>query len=320
MILRKTFYLSFSLVLLFIAFISCKKINSELVPNLSAGMAHVLSAENSELLPPEPLSSEFKGYWYSGDAEVTSYALEQARYGELRAGTAVMIYVTEPFLPEKQVKAERNASENISVLKLNATKNFLTGIYPYSIMSSTFYPVQDNQHAIKVSSSIQEWCGHVYTQLNNRTSFEVKSHSYFEKEGDQNINLEKTHLENEFWTKIRIHPEDLPVGDVKVIPSLEYLRLVHKPIQAYDAVASIQTNGGLTTFSISYPELKRTLKINFSASFPYSIESWSDSHPSGFGPDSEILSTKAIKIKTLKTPYWRLNGNENVSLRDTLGI
>ena len=115
--------------------------------------------------PKTPLSDEFKAYWYAGEAEITSYKLEQARYGELRDGNAVLIYVTEPFLPKEQVKANNNNPENISVLKLNATKKFLTGIYPYSIMSSTFYPVHDNQHALKTSLSVQEWCGHVYSSL-----------------------------------------------------------------------------------------------------------------------------------------------------------
>jgi hypothetical protein len=295
-------------------------VNSEVAANGSISIKDQQAPQNAEHLQAKPLSSEFKKYWYAGDAEITSYALEQARYGELRSGTAVMIYVTESFLPGKQVKADRNSSENISVLKLNATKNFLTGIYPYSIMSSTFYPVHDNQHAIKVTSSIQEWCGQVYAQINNRDSFEVDSYSYFEKEGDQELTIEKSHLENELWNKIRIHPEDLPVGNLKVIPSLEYLRLVHQPIKSYDAVATIQNNGELTTYILSYPELKRTLKIIFSTSFPYNIESWTDAYPSGFGPNSELLTTTATKIKTLKTPYWRQNRNENVSLRDTLGI
>ena len=99
--------------------------------------------------PKKPLRKEFKKYWYSGNAEITSYSIEQARYGQLREGTSVLIYVTEPFLPEIQVKADRSASSNIPVLKLNRTKNYLTGIYPYSIMNSTFSPVYDNQHAIK---------------------------------------------------------------------------------------------------------------------------------------------------------------------------
>jgi len=118
-------------------------------------------------------------------------------------------------------------------------KKFNTGIYPYSIMQSTFYPVSNNQHAIKISSSIQEWCGHVYTQLNNRDQFEIMSHSYFEGKADENFKLDKTFLENELWVQLRINP------------SLEYTRLKHKAIKSYSPKV-ILTDG---TYSISYPEL-----------------------------------------------------------------
>lgn len=314
------FSLTFLCVLTFIALTSCRKISSEIAANVSSKAENSLFKKNTDGEAPKPLSSAFKNYWYAGEAEITSYTLEQARYGELRSGTAVMVYVTEPFLPGKQVKADSESSENIPVLKLNATKNFLTGIYPYSMMSSTFYSVRDNQHALKITASIQEWCGQVFTQINNRSSFDVQSYSYFEKEGDEDFSMEKDHLENEFWNKIRIHPEGLPVGSLKVIPSLEYLRLVHKPTKAYAAEASLQKGDEIMTYSVTYPELKRTLKINFTTSFPYTIESWTDTYPDGFGPNRELLTTRASKIKTLKTPYWRQNGNEDVSLRDTLGI
>ncbi|MEC8831778.1 MAG: septum formation inhibitor Maf, partial [Bacteroidota bacterium] len=176
------------------------------------------TSKTKEQPPKNPLSDGFKKYWYAGEAEITSYQLSQARYGEIRDGKAVLIYVTEPFLPEEQVKANNSNPENVSVLKLNATKKFMTGIYPYSIMSSTFYPVYDNQHAIKTSLSVQEWCGHVYSQLNNRDKFEFTSHSYFEGEADQAFSMEKVILENEIWTKIRINPDNLPVGDISIIP------------------------------------------------------------------------------------------------------
>jgi hypothetical protein len=127
-----------------------------------------------------PLSQEFKSYWYNGEAEISSFKLMQERYGEIREGRAVLIYVTEDFLPDIQVKAENYDPDNIPVLKLNSTKKFITGMYPYSIMQSSFYPVQQQSHALKVSASIQEWCGQVYAQLNNRENFEVLSHSYFE--------------------------------------------------------------------------------------------------------------------------------------------
>ncbi|AEM71977.1 Maf-like protein [Allomuricauda ruestringensis DSM 13258] len=270
--------------------------------------------------PKYPLTDNFKNYWYAGDAEITSYKLEQARYGELRDGNAVLIYVTEPFLPKEQVKANGNNPENISVLKLNATKKFLTGIYPYSIMSSTFYPVYDNQHAVKTSLSVQEWCGHVYSQLNNREKFEFTSHSYFEGEADQEFSMEKSFLENEIWTKIRINPENLPQGEISMIPSLEFLRLRHQKMKAYTANATMSSKDGITTYTISYPELERKLMINFMADFPFSIESWTEEFKSGFGSNAKTLTTSASKIKTLKTAYWSKNENKNLILRDSLGL
>ncbi len=267
-----------------------------------------------------PISEEFKAYWYAGEAEITSYQLEQARYGELREGSSVLIFVTEPFLAEKQVKADGSRPDNIPVLKLNSTKNYLTGIYPYSIMSSSFYPVQDNGHAVKVSFSSQEWCGQVYAQLNNRENFEVMSHSYFETEADQSLKLEKTTLENELWNKIRVNPEGLPTGALKIIPSMEYIRLSHKQLKAYDATAVLNNEDALSTYEINYPELDRTLSIQFSTAFPHMIEGWSESFKSGYGSNAKILTSTAKKVKTIKSPYWQKNSNRFLPLRDTLGL
>lgn len=268
--------------------------------------------------PKKALSNEFKSYWYAGDAEITSYALKQARYGEIRAGKAVKIFVTEPFLKDKQVKADGKNPDNISVLKLNATKNYLTGIYPYSIMTSSFYPVHDNSNALKVAFSSQEWCGQVYAQLNNRDKFQISSHSYFESEADENLVIDKTHLEDEIWNRIRIDPNTLPVGEFNMIPSLEYIRLMHKDFKAYTAKGSLSTSGGITRYEVSYPELGRTLTINFTETFPFTIENWSDASKSVNG--AKTLTSTATKIKRLKTPYWSQNSNKDLSLRDSLGL
>jgi hypothetical protein len=148
---------------------------------------------------------EFKNYWYAGKAEVNTYHLSQSRYGESREGKAVLIFVTEDFSRKDQVKTDRPAvsdKNKISVLKMNFTKNFITGIYPYSMMLSVFTPVNRDQHAssLKVTMSSQEWCGHVFTQLNLRGKrFAVKSHSYFEQEGDENFTVQQAILEDELW-------------------------------------------------------------------------------------------------------------------------
>lgn len=266
------------------------------------------------------LSEEFKNYWYSGKAEITSYDLEQARYGEIRNGEAVLIYVTEDFLPKEQVKANSQNDENISVLKLNSTKQFTTGIYPYSIMQSCFYPLNGEQHALKVSASVQEWCGQVYMQLNNRGDYVIKSHSYFQGEADQEINMKERNLENEIWTRLRLDDENLPLGEFQMIPSFEYLRLSHKPIKYYSAYAEYYTDGDLNIYSLEYPELKRSLKIYFSRTFPFTIEKWEESYPSGFGENPEILTTKAVKKQRIKTDYWTKNSNNNLPLREKLEL
>lgn len=266
------------------------------------------------------LSEAFKSYWYSGDAEVTSYRLEQARYGEIREGKAVLIYVTEPFLPKTQVKADGNAPTNIPVLKLNKTKNYLTGIYPYSIMSSTFYPVDDNRHALKTSLSIQEWCGHVYSQLNNREQFEFTSHSYFEGEADQQFSLDRTILENEIWNKLRINPQGLPIGEISIIPSLEYFRTQHLPVQAFSADAQLKRQDSLYSYSLKYKDTERKLTLYFSAQFPYEIKSWEEEFKSGFGANAQMLTSKGTLLKSIKTPYWQQNSNAFLRLRDSLEL
>lgn len=290
---------------------SCKEHKTETSEVLA------ISVPKTEVLAPKTrLSKEFNDYWYNGEAEITSYKLEQARYGELRDGKAVLVFVTEDFLPEVQVKADNYSDKNTPVLKLNATKNFNTGIYPYSIMQSTFYPVANNQHALKVSASVQEWCGHVYTQLNNRAAFEIMSHSYFQSEADQSFKIKKTWTENELWTKLRIDPKSLPVGELNIVPSIEYSRLSHKAIRAYNATASLE-NG---TYMVSYPELKRSLKINFNTKFPYDILGWEETVVSGYVASAQTLTTKATKLEAIKSAYWRKNHNTDEVLRETLKL
>lgn len=270
----------------------------------------------NESFPPVELSSDFKEYWFAGEAEITSYNLDQSRYGEQRSGTAVLIFVTEDFLPEAQVKADEKNDSNIPVLKLNAVKNFNTGIYPYSIMQSTFYPLAGNSHALKVSVSVQEWCGHVYTQLNNRENFEITSNSYFEGEADQDLNLDKTWLENEIWTQLRINPDNLPTGEVHMIPSLEFFRLNHIEIKAYQVTAEFYQDDSLGVYKISYPELKRNLKIYYETSFPFNIEKWEETTEK----NGESFSSTATKMESIKSDYWDKKSNKDLPLREKLNL
>lgn len=259
------------------------------------------------------ISDDFKDYWYQGVAEITSYKLTQERYGELRNGTSVTVFVTEDFLPKVQVKANKHSEENISVLKLNITKKYLTGIYPYSVMTSTFSPVNSAGHALKITHSVQEWCGQVYLQLNNKKSFEIEVHSYFEGEADQKIIMPKSWLESELWNRIRMNPEELPTGEIMILPSFEYFRMSHRKIAAHKASGNLVKGDSISTYTLSYQGLKRELKIYFSSDFPYTIERWEETHANG-------LITTAVKMKRLKTAYWRQNSNKYLRLRDSLSL
>ena len=245
------------------------------------------------------LSQPFKQYWYNGTAEITSYSLTQSRYGELRTGEAVLVYVTEDFLPNIQVKANIRTDSSEAVLKLNSLKRFYTGVYPYSIMQSVFTPVKQKSSALKVSSSVQEWCGHTFKQINNKDVFHITSHSYFQGEADENFKLKKGFLENDIWTKLRINPKELPEGKFKMIPSLEYITLKHKTLKYYDAIGCITDS----TYSLVYPDLERFLQITFEEDFPYQIREWEEHYKRN---DSNFI-TKAKVNKTLNIPYWSLN-------------
>lgn len=271
----------------------------------------------------DEMHSGFNKYWYNNEAEITSYKLEQARYGEIHHGNAVLIFVTEHISKKYQVKTDNPSNSDLPVLKLNFTKKFTTGIYPYSMLTSTFVPVNDlDKHAIKVTTTSQEWCGHAYLQLNRRKDkYELTLHSYFEDEGDKNLTLDESWLEDEIWTKIRLNPELLPLGETEMIPSFFYLRLMHKKLKPYKVKIKrdILENGKIA-YTIQYPELDRVLTIFYNNTFPYKIEGWEETYVSGWSNTAKKLTTKATKLKTLKTDYWNKHNTNDSILRKELKL
>ncbi|MEX0998831.1 MAG: hypothetical protein WD000_02565 [Thermodesulfobacteriota bacterium] len=274
-------------------------------------------------------SEEYKAYWNDGKAEITSYKLEQARYGELHEGYAVLVFVTEDFSKSKQVKLDnpQNANgDDVKVLKLNRIKKFDTGIYRYSMMDSVFTPIYfgDHPNTLKVTSSSQEWCGNTFTQLNlDDNGYEVRSFSYFESEGDTKFNLQQEILEDELWARIRLDPESLPVGRIKIIPATMASRLTHKELKVEIAEASLVENSkdsNLMDYKLVYDDSGRAMNITFSKKFPYEILSWEETYKSGFGNNAKTLTTKATKNKMLITDYWNKNKTVDHELRKKLGL
>lgn len=279
----------------------------------------------------KPLNAKFKEYWYSGKAELTRYELDQARYGEVHQGEAILIFVTEDFLTGKQVKLEYGESENAtSVLKVNFLKRFATGIYDYSMETSVFTPVHTGAypHSLKVASSSQDWCGHSYIQLNLRNNrYKVMRRSYFQKVVNQDYKIRETFLEDEIWTRLRIDPTTLPTGETKMIPGTRYARFKNLKVNPEKVKASLSPYKGnefsgknLEVYKVHYPEHQRTLKIVFEQSFPYPIMGWKETFLSGFGENARELTTVAHRTNTLVTDYWNKHSLKDSTLRKKLGV
>ena len=285
---------------------------------------------------PKPESSgtlpaNFRAYWFAGKAELNSYQLQQAQYGTLNSGEAVMIFVTEDFRTDTQVKSESEASrdQSVPVLKTNIVKKFVTGIYDYSLFTSVFTPITNGTdrpasfpHTLKVSTSAQEWCGHSYLQVNYRnTAYQVMGKSYFENEVDENYTVTQVMLEDELWNRIRLNPAELPTGEFQLIPGTMAARLRHKRLAPLPAKATLANYKGilypgkfLKSYTLEYPTDNRTLVIVFEGKFPHKIAGWAETYKSR----DNLLTSRAVLKKTVQTDYWNHNAPADSTLRSAL--
>lgn len=262
--------------------------------------------------------------WTDGQAELAGYELTFSRYGELRQGTAVTIFVTETFSNEARVKADPGvhaSSDEFPVMKLNLVQDFPTGLYDYNLMTSAFVALQEVNGApigspTKVSFSSQEWCGHAYQQLLfDQASIRATSHSYFDREGDQSRTIpqktggfaEETLL---LWARGFAAPF-LAAGESKTVPFLpgaEWSRLKHKPIEWTEASLSrSKTSTSVTvpagTFSCetyrAVIEGNREWTIDVELAPPHRIVRWATND----GGRAELLAAERMK-------YWEMNANK----------
>lgn len=268
-------------------------------------------------------------YWYQGKGELNVYSLQQNRYQDIHPGQALLIFVTEDFLADQQVKNDNYRQSNSTpILKLNAISRFTTGLYDYSLMTSVFTPLKNSRfgNTLKVTHSAQDWCGQTFSQINLREGkFKYQLRSYFENEADQETTLPATLLEDEVLNRIRMNWEALPQGNLSVVPSMNFLRLRHQAFKAYPATLALRDYTGvdfkgkdLKVYTIRYPDLNRRLEIVFSTTPPYLIEGWTDTYPSAF--DNQPRTTIAKRTSTVLETYWSQNANtpENLAKREAL--
>ncbi len=268
-------------------------------------------------------------YWKQGKAEVNVYELSQNRYNAQHPGQLISVFVTEDFLTEKQVKNEYyRSSKSTWTLKNIQFRKFTTGIYDYSLFTSTFTPIDRTQfpNSLKVAASSQEWCGTIFTQLNYKSGkYDYQQRSYFEKEGDVNAEIQKAALEDEVMNVLRMNPELLPRGDFQMIPALNFMQLKHLKNQSYKVNAGIRTykenefkGQNLNEYRINFPDLRREVRIVFENKTPFKIVGWLDTFPSAF--DGKLRTTKAVLKKQVMTAYWGQNRLSDQKLRKELGL
>jgi hypothetical protein len=110
------------------------------------------------------------------------------------------------------------------------------------------------------------------------------------------------------------------VGNIQVIPALQYVRLGHIDLKVEPATASRKTEGKTEIYNLQYKNLKRALTIRFDAAFPHMIQSWEEKSPGGFGPDAPMLTTRATKTHSMLVDYWNKNNVTDAPLRNQLGL
>jgi hypothetical protein len=284
-------------------------------------------AKNTHL----PVSDTVPGlsaYWRQGKAEISRFEIMQHRYRDLHPGEVVLIMVTEDFLEDRQVKNDRYQSLNsLPVLKTNLIHRFTTGIYDYAVMTSVFTPEQSGKHphTLKVTHSSQDWCGQTFMQINfDGKAYRTQVRSYFEDEGDEDSAVPTAMLEDELFNRIRLNPNGLPQGKIKVLPSATIVRLLHKPFEAQEVTATLEPYSGnefpgeaLMLYRLKFPELKRSLEIAFEKAPPYHIAGWADEYP---GFDGKSRRTLVRRTHILLDDYWKHNGAEDTAMRKLLGI
>jgi len=275
--------------------------------------------------PNQGASPAFWDAWSDGQAELDGYRITMPRYGQLREGHAVLVYVTEEMNRETLIKDDTGQvppEQKEVVLKLNHTLEFRTGIYPYSVMTSVFSPVgsrgRERFAPVKISFTAQEWCGHVFQMLTPTVdSFTSTLHSYFSREGDREDHVKTepiTLYEDALWIQLRELDGPFEGGgdwSGKLVPSLWELRKSHRlagPVDATITREDLELDGTpITRFTLHYADFTRTWDIE--RAMPHRILAWRTS-------DGE----EGVLTGSTRLPYWRLNANGDERYLAELGL
>ena len=216
----------------------------------------------------------FTDYWKNGKTETIKYDLKEDS-----------IIVGEGSLTFNIDYIEGvNKTDSIQVLHSDFIGKIHKENYDYSAMTSVYLPLNLSlrPHAMKVINSVQEPSGNSFLELTQiPKSYEIVSKNTFKEKTKEQFILERQHLEDELWAKIRMNPNDLPTGDIEIITSFSYWQSARKSPSVYEAKAELKNYVGteftgkkLKIYSLDYPDLKRNLSIVFEGNFPFEIVGW----------------------------------------------
>lgn len=262
------------------------------------------------------VGTDLSYYWHEGKAEISTYEVVQNRYHEERQAEQINIFVTEDFSGSKQVKLDDPATshDRLPILKLNAIRRFHTGIYDYSLMTSVFSPT-DGGNALKTTCSVQDWCGQGFFQTNLQgPGIRLRGFSYFETEGDTDEQVAVTRMEDELWNLIRLAPEKIPQGQVRLLPSILHARLRHRKLQPEYAQVTLEAQGAEHVLKVHYNGAWHSLSIRFESAPPHRIIGWEE-----LGEKGTLMSKGTLKA-CRKSAYWAEHDNVHALLRDSLHL
>jgi hypothetical protein len=134
-------------------------------------------------------------------------------------------------------------------------------------------------------------------------------YSYFESEGDETQILSlknNTMFSDHLFIAVRELINDLPEGEIDLYPSLEFIRLFHKPMESYTSTIKksadiFQNNGNevpVHVFSISNKLFN--WKFIIEKEYPKKILYYEFSF-------NDVIITKSKLVKSVRLPYWQLN-------------
>lgn len=278
-------------------------------------------------VPKATASSAFWGHWGDGRAELSGYRLVTRRYGELREGEVVLIYVTEPHDRRVWIKDDdAREPHRAEVLKLNVHREFLAGIYPYSVLTGVFAPVDDwdveRFSPVKLTMTAHEWCGSYFAGVwPGPGRFRALRLSYFPEEGERAGLVpaaEGALYEDALLIQLRELDGPFARGgdwEGSLVPSLWEVRRGHRDLEPGPATLTRREGERegvpVTRFVLRHGGRTRTFEVERAP--PRRVLGWRIQEG---GAELE----EARLLRTVRLPYWRLNAPGDEAYRAELGL